>query len=427
MGSYTDLTINGYPVLETKSYVIPEVMTIFQESDKYVAMRQLSERNELVWGKPSPEKDREELGITYSCEVSKVIDRLNIMGFTLDRVRKEFEEIRLSEIEKYSSWIDEGEDDWCREELEYFRNLTFASYVEALRSVLRQRISPQAFGQLDRNLSPIEKKIIRDNDDYHFGFLGSDLRSFIRLVCELVPKNSLVIQDLSEVVSAGYYEQGEPVCDNSIQTLTARYPENSARIILTEGSTDIEILKEALALLYPHLVGYYTFLNFMSSRAQGGAGSLVTTIKAFAAAGISNRIIAIFDNDSAAFDARRSLDAIQLPQNIAVCNYPDMSTLEAYPTLGPNGHAPLNVNGLAGSIELYVGRDILGNGEDFPVQWKGYIESVKKYQGEVMHKARIQGEFSEKIVRCKTSKKDFEQCDWSGLRAILEVIFNAFE
>lgn len=427
MGSYTDLSIDGYPILETKSFVIPEVMTVFQESDKHVSTRKVSERNELIWGKVSPDEDQDEVAVTYSCEVGKAIERLDVMGFTMRRVRKEFEDARISEVEKYTSWLGDDDDGWCRDDLDYFTNLTFDRYVEALRTVLTQRIRPRQFGDTDTDLDPVVKRIVGDNEDYAFGFLGSDFRSFIRVACELVPKNSQVVQDITEVVHAGYYEEDEPVCTNSTRALTAGHPENSARIILTEGSTDVEILREALALLYPHLFGYYTFLDFASARPQGGAGSLVTTVKAFAAASISNRIIAVFDNDTAAFDARRSLASLQLPQNIAVCSYPNLRSLEAYPTLGPSGLAPLNVNGLAASIELYLGKDILANGEDFPVQWKGYVESLGKYQGEVMYKGRLQERFREKVARCKSSTDELNRCDWSGLKAILEVIFHAFD
>jgi len=50
MGTYTDLTVAGYPLITSKSAVVPEVMTMFRESDRHVFVRQLSERNPLVWG-----------------------------------------------------------------------------------------------------------------------------------------------------------------------------------------------------------------------------------------------------------------------------------------------------------------------------------------------------------------------------------------
>ena len=424
MGSYTDLTIDGYSILETKSYVIPEVMTLFQESDKRIGTRKASGRwRELK----SDSEDQDGVVVTYSSEVAKVVDRLNVMGFTMRRVRDDFESFRESEIEKYTAWLEEGDDDGYRAELNYFTHLTFDRYAEALRTVLTQRIRPHSAGQSAPYLDPVAQKIVGDNEDHIFGFLGSDLRAFIRLACELVPQNSEVVQDISELVEAGYYEEDEPVCTNSTRALTGGHPENSARIILTEGPTDVEILKAALSLLYPHLCGYYTFLDFASSRPQGGVGSLVTTVKAFAAAGITNRIIAVFDNDTAAFDARRSLASIQLPKNIAVCNYPDLSSLESYPTLGPTGLARLNINGLAASIEVYLGSDLLSNGEGFPVQWKGYVESLRKYQGEVMYKSQLQEKFREKVARCSASTDEFSRCDWSGLRAIFDVIFHAFD
>jgi hypothetical protein len=157
MGSYTDLSIDGYPILETKSYVIPEVMTLFQESDKRVATRKVSERNDLIWGKVSPDEDQDEIAVTYSCEVGKVIDRLDVMGFTMRRIRKEFEDARISEVEKYTAWLGDGDDGWCRDDLDYFTNLTFDRYVEALRTVLTKRIRSQSFGQTDTDLDPIAK------------------------------------------------------------------------------------------------------------------------------------------------------------------------------------------------------------------------------------------------------------------------------
>jgi hypothetical protein len=428
MGSYTDLTVDGYPILESKSYVVHHMMTLFQESDKRVEVKKISQRNPLIWGEVAPdEDDEEEVEITYRCEVWKVADRLDVMGFTIRRAREEFEAARTSELEKYTAWAEESESDWCRDEVEYFSGLTFDRYSEALRTVLGTRIRFRSDEASIPDLDPIVKRIVGDTEEWNLGFLCSDLRSLVRLICELVPRDSEVVQDISEVVRAGYYEKDEAVCENSFRALTAGHPENSSRIILTEGSTDVEILRESLALLYPHLSGYYTFLDFASSRSRGGAGSLVATIKAFAAAGVSNRIVALFDNDTAAFDARRSLDLVRLPKNIAVCGCPDLIALESYPTLGPGGLVWLNVNGLAASIELYMGSDLIGSGEDFPVQWKGYVESLGKYQGEVMHKSRLQELFREKIARCRLSCDEIDLRDWSGLRSIFKVIFQAFD
>ena len=120
--------------------------------------------------------------------------------------------------------------------------------------------------------------------------------------------------------------------------------------MLTEGSTDATILKDALAILYPHLSEYYAFLEFESSRSPGGAGQLVSLVKAFSATGITNRVIALFDNDTAAHEARRVLANVAIPQNIVVLSFPKLESLMSYPTIGPGGLTLLDVNGLAASI-----------------------------------------------------------------------------
>ena len=151
-------------------------------------------------------------------------------------------------------------------------------------------------------------------------------------------------------------------------------------------------------------------------------------VKAFAAAGLTDRIIAVFDNDAAAADAIRPLERIDLPVNIAVLTYPPIDLLRSYPTIGPAGEAELDVNGSAASLELYLGRDVLIEvGVPIPVQWKGYIDSVGRYQGEVRQKGNIHSAFREKLERARCDTNALDEGDWSGLRAILESIFAAFD
>jgi hypothetical protein len=432
VGTYTELTIADYPLVSSKSYVIPEVMTLFRETNRRVFTRRVAERNVLVWGEPDDPDDQEtETVIDYSSTTAEAIDRLNIMGFTYSRVQDEFEAGRKAELEKYSSWAEEDDDSqWLIEEWNFIKSLTFDEYARALKEVLTDRLRPDPFDDYKKEgLNPVVKYILKDNEDYLFGFLGSDVRLLIRLACELSPKSSLVVQDISHLVYSGYYEENEPVCENATKALIAGHPENSSRIVLTEGSTDTAILKEALTILYPHLSEYYAFLDFESSRSPGGADRLVSLVKAFSATGITNRVIALFDNDTAARAAKRALANVSIPKNIAVLSYPELESLRNYPTLGPGGLTSLDVNGLAASIELYLGDDVLQDdkGQLTPVQWKGYNETLKQYQGEVMGKVMLQTRFQEKAFRCKTTPELLQTTDWTGLSAILQEIFHAFE
>ena len=430
MGSYTDLSVGGYPILETKSAVVPEAMTIFRETDKRVFTRKISQRNELIWGQPDAATDDvSETAIQYACETGKIIDRLSVMGFTQRRVREDFESLRRAELDESAAWADEREPDWFRKKREFFQLLTFDDYATALGEVIEKRLRPTPFDDRKREgLDPTVKYVLTHNEDHLLGFLGSDIRSLLRLTCELVDVRSEVVQDITELVAAGYYEEKESVCDNAIRDLTTGHPENSPRIILTEGSTDIAVLRSALELLYPHLTEYYTFFDFGSSRSRGGAGHLVAIVKAFAAAGITNRVVALFDNDTVARDARRTLSAISLPPNIVVLHYPHLARFRHYPTLGPSGLSRMDINGLAASIELYLGEDILSaGGTPTPVQWKGYNETLGEYQGEVIHKTELLLAFERKVERCRSDESVMNEADWVGLRAILQAVFRAFE
>lgn len=247
MGTYTELTVAGYPLITSKSAVIPEVMTMFRESDRRVFVRHLSERNPLVWGTHDG-ADEAETAIEYSCETPRVIDRLNVMGFTLARVREEFEEGRQYELKECKS---EDGSQWLAERLEIMTKLSFDAYADGLAHVLRYGLRPEPFD--DRNkpgLDLIVKYILDEDYEHPFGYLGGDVRLLVRLACGLVGAETRVVQDITGLVDAGYYGRDEPVCESVIHNLTAGHTENAPRIILTEGSSDGAILKAALSILH---------------------------------------------------------------------------------------------------------------------------------------------------------------------------------
>lgn len=170
-------------------------------------------------------------------------------------------------------------------------------------------------------------------------------------------------------------------------------------------------------------------MDFDSSRSAGGAANLVSIVKAFAGAGVTNRVIALFDNDTAARDALRSLESVRLPPNIGVRRYPPLESLRSYPTVGPSGLSCLDVNGLAASIELYLGEDVLRGDERelTPIHWKGFNDVLKQYQGEVSSKGQLHDRYHAKVARCRANCLEVQLYDWSGLDAILKTVFSAFD
>ena len=129
-------------------------------------------------------------------------------------------------------------------------------------------------------------------------------------------------------------------------------------------------------------------------------------IKAFIGVKIKNRIIGLYDNDSAAIAELENLRTItEMPSNIKIMKLPYINIAQNYPTIGRIPVIKLDIEWMAWCIELFLGSDILkdetGNFE--PIRWKSYIDRIKKYQGEIQNKSLIQDRFREKI---KEQKKD---------------------
>ncbi|MFJ2349619.1 hypothetical protein [Streptomyces antimycoticus] len=245
----------------------------------------------------------------------------------------------------------------------------------------------------------------------------------------------------AEVVMYVQESEGDPdpelfqLCSMARESLHNTASKSSPVVVLTEGSTDVAILEPALDLLYPHLTDLVRFMDY-GNRPQGGAGGLVTTVRAFAAAGIANPVIALFDNDTAASEALRPLHRDALPRNIKFLQYPPLELARSYPTLGPpsigtptGSPTRADVNGLAGSIELYLGTDALSlpDGSLRPVQWRSYSPACQQYQGEVTEKRAVQQAYASKLASAQRDPSVIDSQDWAGVRAILDTVIHAFE
>jgi hypothetical protein len=210
--------------------------------------------------------------------------------------------------------------------------------------------------------------------------------------------------------------------------ISREYDVNRTTVVLTEGSTDRWIIAGAMKVICPHLAPFFSFMDFDGVRMEGGAGALANMVKAFAGAGILNRVIALFDNDTAGTLALQNLKRIALPANIKAFTLPPIDVARQYPTLGPGGVSVMDVNGMACGIELYLGNEILAqpDGTLAPVQWKGYDPKLRQYQGELLAKRDVIDRFKKKIAICESDRSRLPEYDWSGLGLVINLLRTAF-
>jgi hypothetical protein len=203
-------------------------------------------------------------------------------------------------------------------------------------------------------------------------------------------------------------------------------PSPSGKItLLTEGVTDSRILSASLNEFYPEARDLYSFVDFEGFKVEGGASPLARLLRGFAGAGLTDRYIAIFDNDAAGHEALASLKSVALPSNIRAIPLPDLEFAHDYPTIGPTGKVNADINGAAVSIELFLGRDaLIRDGKLRPVRWSQWNSKAERYQGEIEGKPDVSGRYLAAIKEIKNPK--VLRRKFADMDALLCTIFGVF-
>ena len=429
MSSYADLKLGPFIIASSRNCINPIIMSLFRESDKRVYQGTVKYllfkySHEYDFTRYEDYEDSDNLTIMYySATASTIRDRLELMGFTYERAKDLFQRNLKREIMR----LEEYDLAPLKRELRILRNLTFDIWIDNLNLILRKNLPSISTYEKPRGKIPSILRYILTNSEEQYGFRCDDFRHFLRILCSIADSYSL-IYDLTDLEMSGWVCESDNLVEYAESLIQEEFPITKKIIILTEGYTDNWILLRSFKLLYPHLIDYFHFLDLRATKTEGGAGFLANIVKAFAGAGIINRIIALFDNDTAAASAIQTLSKSKLPENIVVLSYPDIELAKNYPTQGPTGLTYMNINGLAGSIELYLGADVLYNDNNsyIPIQWKGYDAKLKQYQGELIDKVEIQKRFRKKLTDCELHHERLSNYDWTGLKAIFDIVCTAF-
>ncbi len=430
MGSYCDLRFDTKSIYWSKNSVDPVMMSIFTAQDRVYGYEKISQ----VFPEDYEEEDKTLYAVCkYVSCVSIVKKRLDILGFSLSECEKSLSEFIGGELEYYNEYLTENHEHDTLYDLYsgYQKALLVAnvqSFVDIYKTLFEQVEDLVSAEKNFQKLEGLAGFVSSNSSEYPLGIPIGDLRFSLRILLECFNEEDPVELNVSELIGGGWYEYEEDLVELSRQSLTKSYHYDSKIIILTEGSSDKHILEKSLAILHPEYFPYYTFMDFGISNASGGASTLVSVLKAFLGAGIQNRIIALFDNDTAARVAMKGLEKLKFPDNMRIMKYPRYKFLESFPTIGPSGNHNLDVNDLAGSIELYLSRQALEiSNKISSVQWKGYDQSLSCYQGEVLDKKGIQKQFYDIVDTVEKNPDLKENYDWEGLELIFHCVFKAFE
>jgi hypothetical protein len=274
----------------------------------------------------------------YSIAIDELRDRLQLRGFTSRYAR----EALNAEVEALNAKLDKEN---------YLLDDPYESAEEKLTVLKLYLNTPR---NINSPAYPHPEEVL---DVSGIGILTS-LRLAIDLIEDRSKQVTYFLHD--RVVAKLPVTESRPLSDLAREERRTNAAHDAPLVVLTEGSTDSQILSSAAAVTHPHLAGFLRFMDF-SAGAEGSAANLARLVRSFAGAGIANRVVAIADNDTAAHDALDRLRLEGLPDGYRIVYYPDLPLLANYPTLGPQFGEPviMDVNGKAGSLEMYLGRELL--------------------------------------------------------------------
>jgi len=375
MGSYCTIYFDDIDVWAAKTVVPDEWCAMFQESDRLV-------RN-------SPDPEDEDSAVVYEAVREVVLARLSLLGCTAPVARERLITWLEAQRATWDEYRSEEGGEWAEGQAEALRTLTPEIWYARVAQVLAtQYTEDEPFDEIDR--------LMREEEDSPLWFDGYGSLLSLRALLDACPDVRTVTLDISDLIGGGWLSEDERVCEARRKDSGLEPRPLAPTVILAEGSSDIRVLQRSLPVLFPEWQDYFSFFNHdeLEKKVDGGANYLVKFLTAFAAARAPFRVVAVFDNDTAGVQAYDQASALGLPDNIIVVRLPDIGLARAYPTVGPQGHHIVDVNGKAASIELYLGREALMiDGELRPVRWKGYVQAADAYQGEVTGKSEVERAF----------------------------------
>ena len=213
---------------------------------------------------------------------------------------------------------------------------------------------------------------------------------FTRLISinDYILKQFLIL-DYSDLVMGCYYHESQ-LEDEDIRDIGKM----EKFLIITEGSSDTEIIKRSMDILRPHCSMFFDYINMKRDYPFTGTGNLVNFIKGLLKINVFNKIMILFDNDAEGLSQYNKLKELSIPDNITIKTLPGLDDMNNFKTIGTSGEERQNINGKACSIECFL--DLNYKAKDEPIiRWTNYNEILKQYQGSLIDKRNYVKRFIE--------------------------------
>jgi hypothetical protein len=329
-----------------------------------------------------------------SRDLRTIVPRLKLMGYSLEAIRDEFESLcKLHDVKSHIISFEELADALKKMDVnvaadDYHTDYQFGDFFA--RHLIKQV-----------GLKYAERSDLSSHK-YEIGMVMESLHpySILRLLSENeLNLNKKVSWHFHDVVDSGWVDEKSILQDIG---KVRRF------MIVTEGSSDSNILRHALEILHPEIADFFNFIDMQDGYPFTGTGNLHNFCKGLVAIGIENNVIVLYDNDLEGSTRCKESNELPLPANMKVTKLPVIEQLSSVQTIGPGGMSLADINGYAAAIECYL--DWNYKASELPlIRWSSFNHKAQAYQGALENKQSIAKRFLD--IRHRNPEYDFQKIE----------------
>lgn len=392
MGTEITLDIGGITLTYSKNHIGIDHGTLFQEKDR---KRCKSDQINYDYFEENDE-DPIEMEMAFIRPLGEIAPRLELLGFTLDAAKHEYEKTVAELLEERAIYEEESPEHSGYMTFEEFVQFATEYPVVTLDDTFISGVDSESAVKVrgrfhkDSRTQRIPYSYDYNSDGYseanYFGNLIGVLHPYSILRILSGNKDNLdadVVWQYGPLVEAGWAKQEEFVSG-------AKRREKF--LIATEGVSDTRILKHALSILMPEVEDFFSFIDIEEGHPFSGVGNLVNFAKGLIKIDVHNNVIFLFDNDAVGYESYNKLINMEPPANIRGLMLPELEQFKDFPAKGPEGICNTDINRKAAAIECYLDLD-LDNNKPPLVIWKNYLKNSDTYHGALNDKNAYEAEF----------------------------------
>lgn len=383
MGTEIQLKVGGISLSYAKNGMGIDHGFLFQEDD-----RSRCRADNIDYNYYAEQPDEEYLAIAEAAFIRPlhlVLPRLDLIGFTLDAARAEYEAL-IGEDKVSSASEDAPDKSWFS--FDEFCDFCGRFPLDDLDDRYVEYDAPDRDVKIRGRFAGFADEFARIPPSYDNQYWSE--RSFFGASITVLSCYAMlqVLGRSSHHIKAPVIWQYGPLVHAGWEDISAFQggaPRDLTMLVATEGSSDVSILKRALTVLHPEIADFFRFIDGEERHHFWGTGALAKFAEGLVRIDIQNKVIFVLDNDAEGLEAFNKLAALRMSPNMRAMTLPELDRLRRFPARGPEGVQLADINRRAAGIECYLDLNL----PDCPaaqIIWTNYKPGLDSWHGALAHK-----------------------------------------